>query len=309
MSIFFYCKFKNKKEWLNAIQKKFLNEKIFTTEDKPDYSKIDYAIVWNLPDNILKKLKNIKIIFSLGAGVDHIINLPSYDKTPIVRVKDKNMAERMSYHVHSQILTYQLKLYLFQRAQIKKKWLGEQNTKLNNEITIGIIGLGFLGSYVAKYLEKLNYNVIGFRREKKLANTKIKTFSPKNKDNFLKNCDIIVSILPDTEETKNFINKKFLNLMKKKSFLINIGRGSTLNEDDLLDYLNKNKDFFASLDVFKKEPLPKNNKLWKHKNVIITPHAAALTDIESSIELMFKSYTKYKNNGKIKSDVNLIKGY
>ena len=85
MSIFFYCKFKNKKEWLNAIQKKFLNEKIFTTEDKPDYSKIDYAIVWNLPDNILKKLKNIKIIFSLGAGVDHIINLPSYNKTPIVR--------------------------------------------------------------------------------------------------------------------------------------------------------------------------------------------------------------------------------
>ena len=77
----------------------------------------------------------------------------------------------------------------------------------------------------------------------------------------------------------------------------------------MLEYLNKNKNFFASLDVFKKEPLPKNNKLWKHKNVIITPHAAALTDIESSIELMFKSYTKYKNNGKIKSDVNLIKGY
>ena len=71
----------------------------------------------------MKKLKNVKIIFSLGAGVDHIINLPSYNNTPIVRVKDINMAKRMSYHVHSQILIYQLKLYLYQKAQLQKKWL------------------------------------------------------------------------------------------------------------------------------------------------------------------------------------------
>ena len=97
--------------------------------------------------------------------------------------------------------------------------------------------------------------------------------------------------------------------MKKNSFLINIGRGSTLNESDLLLHLNKNKNFFVSLDVFKTEPLPKKNKFWTHKNVIVTPHAAALTDIDSSIDQMFKRFTGFKKTGKIKSDVNLIKGY
>ena len=97
--------------------------------------------------------------------------------------------------------------------------------------------------------------------------------------------------------------------MKKNSFLINIGRGSTLNEQDLLLHLNKNKYFHVSLDVFKIEPLPKNNKFWTHKNVIVTPHAAALTDIESSIDLMVKRLNYFRKTGKIKSDVNLDKGY
>ena len=110
-------------------------------------------------------------------------------------------------------------------------------------------------------------------------------------------------------DTKNFINKKFLNKMKKKALLVNIGRGSSLDEKDLLNHLNKNKEFFASLDVFKIEPLPKNNKIWSHKNVTVTPHAAALTDINSTIELMLKRYSYYKKNNKIKSDVNLKKGY
>ncbi len=309
MSILFYCNFSNKKEWLNSVKKKFSRNKVFTINDKPDFLKIEYAIVWNLPDNIMKKLKNVKIIFSLGAGVDHIINLPSYNKTPIVRVKDINMAERMSYHVHSQILIYQLKLFLFQKAQIKKKWLGEQNTKLNKDTTIGIVGLGFLGSHVGKYLSNLNYNVIGFKRKNNKTESKIKIFTGKKLNKFLNLSDIVVSILPDTEKTKNFINKKFLNLMKKNSFLINIGRGNTLNEQDLLLHLNKNKNFHASLDVFKKEPLPQDNKFWTHKNVIITPHAAALTDIDSSIDQMFKRFKDFKKTGKIKSDVNLIRGY
>ena len=309
MSILFYCNFTNKKKWLQTIKKKFPENKVFTINDNPDFLKIEYAIVWNLPDSIMKKLKNLKIVFSLGAGVDHIINLPSYNKTPIVRVKDINMAERMSYHVHSQILNYQLKLYLFQKAQIQKKWLGEQYTKLNKDITVGIIGLGFLGYYVGKYLSNINYKVIGFKRENKKTKSQIKIFTGNNLNQFLKLSDIVVSILPDTNKTKNFINKKFLSLMKKEAFLINIGRGSTLNELDLLSHLDKNKNFYVSLDVFKKEPLPKNNKFWTQKNVTVTPHAAALTDIDSSIDLMVERFNHFKKTGQIKSDVNLNRGY
>ena len=309
MNILYHCTFSNQDDFLKLLKKKFKSHKILTLDDNIQFEKIEVALVWNLPDKILKKLKNLKIIFSLGAGVDHIINLPSYKKTPIIRVKDPNMAERMSNHVLSQILSYQLKLTLFHQAQNKKKWLGEQYSKLNSDMTIGIMGFGFLGKTVGTYLKKLNYNVLALKKDVKILNPKIPIYSHKDLDKFLRLSDIVISILPNTHDTKNFINKKFLNKMKKKALLVNIGRGSSLDEKDLLNHLNKNKEFFASLDVFKIEPLPKNSQIWSHKNVTVTPHAAALTDINSTIELMLKRYSYYKKNDKIKSDVNLKKGY
>ena len=97
--------------------------------------------------------------------------------------------------------------------------------------------------------------------------------------------------------------------MKKNSLLINIGRGASLNENHLLKHLKQNKNFYASLDVFKHEPLPRSHKFWKQPNVTVTPHAAALTHIDSSTDLIYERYLVYKKTGKIKSDVNLKKGY
>ena len=290
-------------------QKKFKHHKVFTLKEKFDYDQIHYAIIWNLPNKVLKKLINLKVIFSLGAGVDHIINLSSYKDIPILRIKDPNMASRMSYHVHSQILNFQLKLNLFQKAQIKRVWLGEMETLLNKNITIGILGAGFLGTSVGKYLKKLEYKVIGFKKSHPQVKTPFPIYSKGKLEKFIKSSDIIVSILPSTKDTTNFIDQNFLKKMKKNSLLINIGRGASLNEDHLLKQLNQNKNFFASLDVFKTEPLPKNHKFWNHPNITITPHAAALTDIASSIDLMHSRYLLSKKNGKFISDVNLKKGY
>ena len=117
MTILFYCNWKNKDEWLKKIKKKFKNEKIFTLKDKLVFSKIKIAIIWNLPDEVYQKLNNVKLLFSLGAGVDHILHLPSYNKVPIIRIKDEFMAERMSNHVVSQILQYQLNLKIYMECE------------------------------------------------------------------------------------------------------------------------------------------------------------------------------------------------
>ena len=117
MNILFYCNWHNKDEWLKKIKKKFKNNKIVTLKDKPDFSKIKYAIIWELPNKIFKKLSNIKLLFSMGAGVDHITNLPSYNRIPIIRLKDPLMAERMSNHVISQVLNYQLDLNTYTKFQ------------------------------------------------------------------------------------------------------------------------------------------------------------------------------------------------
>ena len=257
----------------------------------------------------MSQLTNLKIIFSLGAGVDNILNLSGYKGTSIVRIKDPNMAIRMSNHVLSQILYYQLKLNLYNKAQHSKKWIQEKETFLNNKIKVGILGVGFLGTFVGKYLQNLNYKVIGFKNSPSKSKISFPIYTKGKINNFIKSCDIIVSILPSTFKTDNFINNSFLKKMKKNSLLINIGRGTSLNEEHLIKHLKFNRNFYASLDVFKNEPLTKNHKFWNHPNVTVTPHIAAISDIDSSIKLMHKRFVAYKKTGKIKSDVNSKKGY
>tara|TARA_Y100000741_G_C18182331_1_gene529883 strand:- start:102 stop:1031 length:930 start_codon:yes stop_codon:yes gene_type:complete len=309
MSVFFYTPWPND-EWLKKIKKKFKGYKIYTLKNNPDFKKIKYALVWDLKDNILSKMVNLNAFFSLGAGVDHILKLKNYRGEPIIRIKDPLMGERMTNYVLSQILSYQLNLNLFKQAQLKKRWLGEREPPLNENITIGILGMGFLGLHVGNKLNKLGYNVIGFKNSKPKNKYPFFIYFKKNDlDKFLKKSDIIVSILPATPQTKNFINKRFLNKMKKESLLINVGRGSTLNEKVLIKHLKNNKKFHASLDVFQAEPLIKTSPLWNLNNVTITSHTASVTYLDSAIDYMYKKIKEFNKKGKIKSDVNLTKGY
>ena len=291
MNIFFYANFSNNTQFLKIIKKKFKDHQIYTIGDKFDYESISIAMIWKLPNNEFKKLVNLQLIFSLGAGVDHILKLSSYDHTPIVRIKDPNMRDRMFNHALSQILTYQLKLSSYSNAQQKKIWLDERLderiTALNHNLTVGVLGLGYIGNYVAKKLKNLGYNIIGYRKTKTTSNKNFPVFFNESLEKFIIKSDIILSILPATSETNNLIDKKFLLKLKKKS----------------------NIDSYASLDVFKNEPLNKNHKFWKHPNITVTPHIAAITDVESSIEYMFDRFNDYVKVGNIKSDVSLKKGY
>ena len=295
--------------WRKTIKKYFKNENIISIKDYKKFNDVKYAIIWNLPDETLVKLKNLKIIFSMGAGIDHILKLKNYNrKIPIIRIKDPKMGERIANYSLAQILNYQLNFKIFQNSQNKKYWSGERTPIDNENLTVGILGLGFLGSYIAKKLIKLNYNVIAYKKSSKQF-LNIKVYTKKNIIKFIKNSDVIVSILPATPETDNIINRSFLKKMKKKSCLINIGRGNAINENELIHHLKQNKDFFAYLDVFKNEPLKTSSKLWSLPNVSITPHVAGVTAIDSAVEYMFQKYKIYKNNHNLKSDVESNKSF
>ena len=309
MNIFFFATYSNHEEFLHTLRKKFKNDNIYTVNDKIDLKKIDVAMVWNIPESIFKKMKNLKAIFSIGAGVDHILKLSNLKNIPIIRVKDPTMRFRMYNHVLSQILIFQLKLNIYNKAQEKKIWLNERYTPLNSELTIGIMGLGYIGNYVAMKIKKLGYSVIGFKKQNKKLKTSLRVYYEKNISEFIKRSDVIVSILPSTNSTLNIINHNFLRKMKKNSLLVNIGRGSAVNEKHLIAHISKNPNFYASLDVFKSEPLLKNHQFWKNKNITITPHVAAITDHDTSIDYLYKRFLTFKKNKKIKSDVNLSAGY
>ena len=196
MNIFFYATYSNQQEFLNTLRNKFKRDKIYTIKDNVDLSTIDVAMVWNIPNTIFKKMINLKAIFSIGAGVDHILKLPNIKNLPIIRVKDPKMRIRMYNHVLSQILIFQLKLKIYDEAQRKKIWMNERYTSLNDELTIGIMGLGYIGNYVALKIKKLGYNVIGFKRNNLTKNKTFEIFDKNSLKKFIKNSDVIVSILP-----------------------------------------------------------------------------------------------------------------
>ena len=282
--------------WKKTIKQYFKNEEIISIKDYKKFNDVKYAIIWNLPDHILPRLKNLKVIFSMGAGIDHILKLKSYNrKISIIRIKDPKMGERIANYSLAQILNYQLNFKIFQNSQINKNWLRQITPNDNENLTVGIMGFGFLGNHIARLLFRLNYNVIGYKKSQKKLKY-IKIYTGKNIINFIKNSDIIISILPATPETDNIINASFLKKMKKKSCLINIGRGNAVDEKALVEHLKRNKTFFAYLDVFKNEPLKSTSKLWNLPNVSITPHIAGVTVIETAVEYMFKKYKIFKKN-------------
>ena len=119
--------------------------------------------------------------------------------------------------------------------------MNERYTPLNSELTIGIMGLGYIGNFVALNIKKLGYNVIGFKRNVVKKNTSFEIYKSSSLSKFTKKSDVIVSILPDTKKTKNFINANFLKKMKESSLLVNIGRGSAVNELDLIKHIKNNQ--------------------------------------------------------------------
>ena len=182
----------------------------------------------------------------------------------------------------------------------------------------------FVGSATDKFnsiFDNLNSNKKISNKNHELLKTYYKNSKPikklsfpvfyQNKDlnNFYKNTDVLISILPATLKTYNFITKDSLKLMKKRALLINVGRGSSINEKDLINHLIKNKFFYASLDVFKEEPLPKKHPFWSLQNVTVTPHIASMTVIISAVHHMYNKYKEFKKNKKFQSDVDYKKGY
>ena len=128
------------------------------------------------------------------------------------------MAERMNNHILLQILYYQLNFQLFKEAQLKSIWLDDKEPDLNNKITIGILGIGYLGTYVGNKLSNLGYKVIGFKASKpKQKYPFIVFYKKKDLKKFLNQSDVVACILPSTPKTFHMIDNKFLNDMKERS--------------------------------------------------------------------------------------------
>ena len=223
------------------------------------------------------------VIFSIFAGVEKTL-LNKTIQQPLVRLIDVEMTECMAEWCAAHVMRYHLDLDEFIRPD-KKEWkIYNKERLLANQINIGILGLGTLGSATAEKLNKLNFNVTGWSATKKKLKGVRSLVGSEGLIKILSTSDFLILLLPLTEKTKTIINSESLKMVKTGAILINAGRGGLIEDNDLLKALDSGKLSACTLDVFDKEPLPLEHPFWSHDRVTVTPHISAPTRLRSTIK-------------------------
>jgi len=245
-------------------------------------SEIAYACAWKPPAGWSTHFANLKVIFSLGAGVDHLLGDPTLPDLPIVRIVDADLTQRMTEYVVLHTLIYHRRQRIYDDQQRRRIW-HEVNQPNASEVAVGVMGLGVMGGAAAEALARLGFKVAGWSSTPKVLPGLTTYAGPNELKAFLADTEILICLLPHTPATQGILNIRLFRGLKRDgalggAYLINAGRGALQIDHDILTALDDGALAAATLDVFPQEPLPSRSPFWAHPKVTITPHNAAVSD-------------------------------
>ena len=294
-------------KWTAAFQKEAPEIVLEVGPEVADPARVDILLLWKHPQGSLAPFKHVKLYYSLGAGVDHLMNesdlLP---QVPICRIVDPLLSFSMSNYILFAVLYYQRKWDKFLTDRKNKIW--DHDGIAEENIRIGILGLGTLGTDAALKLHQLGFKVTGYSPSPKDIDG-ITTFAKGQLTEFLAQCNVLVCTVPSTPETKGLLSNPLFDQLTQPTYLINVARGSVQVEKDILEALDKNILSGAFLDVFEAEPLPKDNPLWTHPKVQITPHIASITNPEAGVTQIVNNAIAVEKGTDLVHVVDPKKGY
>jgi glyoxylate/hydroxypyruvate reductase len=251
-----------------------------------DPADIAYACVWRAPPGLLAAFANLKAIFSLSAGVDHVLADPLLPNVPLARAVHENLTGRMTEYVVLHVLMHHRGQRRYDAQQRARVWQGHEQPAAS-EVTVGILGLGAIGSEIARALARIGFQVAGWSRTAKRV-ADVESFHAQDGgqdgghdglDAFLARSEILVCLLPHTPATEGLLNLALLRKLKRDgalggAFLVNAARGKLQLDADIIAALDEGTLAGATLDVFPTEPLPTESPLWAHPKITLTPHNA-----------------------------------
>lgn len=280
-----------------------------------DRADVAYACAWKQPEGTFSGLPNLKAIFSLGAGVDHLFKdqrLPA--GVPIVRVVDGDLTTRMSEYVVMHCLMALRRVRTYQEFQSRREWIDLRDQPQASDITVGLLGMGVLGQDAAAKLATLGFKVAGWSRRPKTLPGIAMYDGVGGLDAIVGLSDVLVAMVPLTPDTRGFLNADLFARMPKASslggpVLINVGRGGLQVETDILSALNSGVLGAAVLDVFETEPLPPTSALWSHPKVTVTPHNSAISSPPALARYVAGQIQTHSKGGQLINVVDPTHGY
>jgi glyoxylate/hydroxypyruvate reductase len=291
--------------WLPLLRRALPEDQFLTAAE----GKIDVALIATPPAGTLQKLQGVKLIQSLWMGVEKLLADAAYPKgVPLARLIDPGMVAAMSETVIAHVLDWHRHHYHYRALQREKRWRRVRQF-LASDRTVGLLGLGELGSDAARKLLALGFNVAGWSRRPKQIPHVESFFGEDGLADMLQKTDALVCLLPLTEKTHGILSNRVLGKIKKGGCLINPARGDHLVTGDLLAALDSGHLRHAYLDVFHTEPLPAGDPLWSHPGVTITPHAAALTEPRTAVAKIVENVERVRRGETPLNLVDFAAGY
>jgi glyoxylate/hydroxypyruvate reductase len=270
----------------------------------------DYAVVWAPPETMLPELADVKAIFNTGAGVDALLKfgdaLPRH--VPVIRLGDAGMGAQMAEYVVHGVLRYFRRFDQYETQARAGTWATLPQFH-REDFTVGVLGIGALGSQVLKALAPFGFPLRGWSRtEKNIAGVQC-FHGPAGLDTFLRGTRVLVCMLPLTPDTSNIIDRSNMSKLPQGAYLINVARGAHLAEPDLLNLIKAGHIAGATLDVFRNEPLPAQHPFWQEPRISITPHISALTLRRESVQQIAEKIRKIENGEMVDGIVDRNLGY
>jgi len=306
MSLAIICPGKNPDSWIQAIRELDPDLKIQVYPEINEPEEVEFALVWQHPVGILSTFRNLKLISSMGAGVDHILTDESISADlPIVRIVDEKLTFSMTNYVIMGVLNFHRRLSHFQENQEKKLW---DMSDPEIDVKIGVMGVGALGGDVLEKLSFMGFPVVGFGFSEK-ENFEYPYFSKARLGEFLSEVNVLVCLLPLTPETESILNIELFKQCKPGTYLVNVARGKHLVEEDLTLALDSGYLSGAFLDVYQKEPLPEEHPFWEDKRISLTPHIASVTNPKAAAPQILENINRKKTDRALINYVNRPRGY
>ena len=276
--------------------------------DVGDPAEVRYLAAWVPPENVAATFPNLELVFSIGAGVDQfeISQLPSH--IPLIRMLEPGIAESMIEYVTMAVLALHRDLVHFIAQQREQIWREIQITPAAKR-HVGVMGLGLLGQAVLERLKVFGFPLAGWNRSPRTIDGVSCYAGVEALPDFLARTDILVCLLPLTDETRGILNTSLFAALPRGAQLVNVGRGGHLVEADLIEALERGLLSAAVLDVAEHEPLPKGHPFWNHPRILLTPHIASTTTPETAVEFVLETIGRHRRGEALPGRVDRERGY
>ncbi|MBF9197072.1 2-hydroxyacid dehydrogenase [Microvirga terrestris] len=300
--------------WVERFKRLLPDRDIVVLGEDFDPSAVRYVATWGPKPGSLSGLPNLEALFSLGAGVDHLMSYPGLPNVPIVRVAQDDLTHRMSEYMVLHCLMYLRDQRRFDEDQKAKRWKPDRAPPIASEVRVGIMGFGVLGQDSARKLKVMGFDVAGWSRTAKDVEGFQVYAGEEGLTPFLNRTDILIALMPLTQETEGMLNRSLFEKLARDGrlggpILINAGRGKLQVEADILSCLDDGTLRAATLDVFETEPLPEDSPLWTHPHVTVTPHNSATSEPEATARYIAQQIRRYEAGEPFEAVVDRARGY